>query len=329
MLCLFVSNSHAAGHWTRQEANTLAWLRAVYFLNENKGWIAGSHGTLLATEDGGANWSAIKTPTQNNLLDVVFLNGQEGWLLCESDAYQLQRGEPRTYLLYTNDGGKNWRRVFLDGYSRDLRVSRIIFSKEGKGWLFGENGTFYTTNNDGDWIGKPAPSRFLLLGGTQVNSQQGFLVGAASTIVYTNDGISWRTANIKFKTQTANKEPVSIRFTSVSFADTQSGWAVGFGGQIYVTNDGGKNWFAQESNITGNLNDVKFLSDKEGFAIGDNGTLLYTNTKGYKWESINTGTTHKLERIFFVTPERGWIVGFGGTILSYTTDNKNPQLKNN
>jgi photosystem II stability/assembly factor-like uncharacterized protein len=330
------SNTLAAGRWTQQKSNTLAWLHAVYFLNENKGWVAGSNGTLLATDDGGENWRTLKRPTEDNLLDAVFLNEQTGWLLCESYPYQLQSNEPRTYLLFTTDGGTKWRRIFLEGYTKDLRVTRIIFSKENKGWLFGENGTFYTTEDGGsNWIGKPAPSRFLLLGGTMTDSQHGVLVGAGSTIVYTFDGgLTWRTGTVKdnkitsFRTTSkANNEPVRIRFTSVSFVDSERGWAVGYSGKIFITNDGGKNWFAQESNVTSDLYDVKFLNGKEGWAVGDSGTLLYTNNRGYLWESINVGMTHKLERIFFVTPERGFAVGFGGTILSYSTDNKNPQLK--
>lgn len=332
--CYLTSNSFAVGHWTHQNSNTLAWLHAVYFLNENKGWVVGSNGTLLTTDDGGLNWKTLKRPTEDNLLDVVFLNENEGWLLCESNRYQIERGDPRTYLLHTNDGS-NWQRINLDGYSRDMRVTRIIFDVNRTGWLLGESGTFYKTDDGGNrWIGKPAPSRFLLLGGAMMNSQQGVLVGAASTIVYTNDGgITWRNAILKdnrttFKqTSVTNKETNSIRFTSVSFADSQRGWAVGYNGQIYTSNDSGKTWYAQNTDVISDLYDVKFLNQNEGWIAGNNGTMLYTNNRGYIWERINSGTTHRLERIFFITPERGWIVGFGGTILTYSTDNKNPQLK--
>lgn len=330
------SSSSAGGRWVKQESNTLAWLRSVYFLNENKGWVVGTNGTLLTTDDGGITWKALASGTTNNLLDVVFLNEHEGWMICESNKYELRRGETRTYLLYTFDGAESWHRVNMDGYSRDLSLTRIIFDKNGKGWLLGESGTFYTTDDGGQrWIGKPAPSRFLLLGGTMTNSQQGVLVGAASTIVYTSDGgINWRTGNLRDNNTAISKtisltkkEPLSIRFTSVSFADEKLGVAVGYSGQIYVTNDGGKNWNAQKSDVTDDLFDAKFLNPNEGWIIGDKGTLLYTANKGNNWESVNLGTTHRLERIFFITPERGWIVGFGGTILTFTADNKNPQLK--
>src|SRR5689334_6556403 len=42
--------THAAA-WTRQRSGTMAWLRAVYFLDQNHGWVAGSGGTLLETGD--------------------------------------------------------------------------------------------------------------------------------------------------------------------------------------------------------------------------------------------------------------------------------------
>src|ERR1051325_5753820 len=49
----------AAATWTRQPSGTMSWLHAIYFLDENRGWVAGSNGTLLQTTDGGANWKKL------------------------------------------------------------------------------------------------------------------------------------------------------------------------------------------------------------------------------------------------------------------------------
>src|SRR5437870_10412514 len=41
--CLLLTASAAT--WTRQPSGTMAWLHAVYFLDQNRGWVAGSNGT--------------------------------------------------------------------------------------------------------------------------------------------------------------------------------------------------------------------------------------------------------------------------------------------
>jgi len=60
-ICFLFALAHVCGlmvpaaSWTRQSSGTMAWLHSVYFLNEQRGWAAGSNGALLATTDGGEN----------------------------------------------------------------------------------------------------------------------------------------------------------------------------------------------------------------------------------------------------------------------------------
>src|SRR5947208_8523446 len=69
--------------WTRQKSGTMAWLHSVYFLDQNRGWVAGSNGTLLKTTDSGATWNKISTYTRDILRDVYFADENRGWLLAE------------------------------------------------------------------------------------------------------------------------------------------------------------------------------------------------------------------------------------------------------
>jgi photosystem II stability/assembly factor-like uncharacterized protein len=327
LICLCVANSKAVGRWTAQKSGTLAWLHAVYFLNEKKGWVAGGNGVLLTTEDGGYTWTSLKRPTEDKLLDVFFKDEKEGWLVCESNFYQIRDGEPRSYLLHTIDGGAKWQRVNLEGVSREARLSRFIIGPDGKGWLVGEAGAFFITRDGGKtWLGQPPPSRFLLLGGAMLDAHQSWIVGAGSTIVYTYDGgATWRKGIFK-DTQTTQKtntgnEPTRIKFFSVSVVDAERGWVVGQAGKIYATTDGGRTWSTQVSGVEADLFDVKFFDSGEGWTTGAGGTLLYTSDGGLRWTRVETETKHQLERMFFVNRDRGWAVGFGGTILRYSTDN--------
>src|SRR5213594_3598124 len=101
----FLPSAYSAT-WTRQSSGTMAWLHAVYFLDQNHGWVAGSNGTLLETTDGGANWKKISTLTKDALRDIYFADDHTGWLLAERDVFKLKTNdEGRSYLMRTEDAG--------------------------------------------------------------------------------------------------------------------------------------------------------------------------------------------------------------------------------
>jgi photosystem II stability/assembly factor-like uncharacterized protein len=310
-LLLLLPSAHA-GSWTRQRTSSLAWLHAIYFLNNERGWVAGSRGTLLSTTDGGKTWQTIPKPTEDTIRDIYFADEQNGWLVCERNIYDLRANdEPRAYLMKTTNGGEHWKRVNLRGANVDARLMRAVFSSGGRGWAFGEGGSVYTTQDSGlSWNKLQLPTRYLLIGGTFLDENSGWLVGAGATILKTADGgETWQQAQLV---------PTSkVRFNSVSFVNARLGWAVGTGGAVYRTSNGGRSWQPQASGISADLLDVKFLDAKEGWAVGDEGTLLYTNDGGVHWSSERNATPHALERIFFTDRTHGWAVGFGGTILRY------------
>src|ERR1051326_3528681 len=104
VFCILPSAYSAS--WTRQTSGTMAWLHSVYFLDQSRGWVAGSNGTLLRTTDGGATWKKLSTLTQDMLHDVYFADEKLGWLIAERDLLKLKtNNEPRSYLLKTEDGG--------------------------------------------------------------------------------------------------------------------------------------------------------------------------------------------------------------------------------
>ena len=305
-----------AASWTKQRTGSLAWLHAVYFLDQDRGWAVGSRGTLLATRDSGKSWQAKPQPTEDAIRDIYFADELNGWLLCERNIYDLRTNdEQRAYLVKTTDGGEHWQRANLRGANVDARLMRALFSRNGSGWAFGEGGAIYSTRDSGaSWTKLQAPTRYLLLGGDFIDENSGWLVGAGATILQTSDGgDTWH--------QGTSPAAKSVRFNAVSFADVRRGWAVGSEGAIYRTVNGGRSWLPQTSGVTADLLDVKFLDAAEGWAVGAEGTLLHTSDGGRHWTSEPSATPHALERIFFTDRSHGWAVGFGGTIISYGSSN--------
>ena len=311
----------SAATWTRRTSGTMAWLHAVYFLDQNRGWVAGSGGTLLETIDGGQTWRRLLPLTRDNLRDVYFADEKTGWLVAERDALKLKTNdEPQSYLLKTEDGGFSWRRVFLNGSGINARMVRAVFADPERGWVFGESGVVFGTRDGGaHWVRQASPTKHLLLGGAFVNPAHGWLVGAGATILQTSDGgLTWQSGIVR--------DGDGARFTAASFVGNRFGWAVGTAGRVFATTDGGRTWFAQRSNVNDDLSDVKFIDASEGWAIGAQGTLMHTRDGGAHWLAESSGTSHALDRLFLFDQDHGWAVGFGGTILNYSPAGA-PRLK--
>lgn len=305
--------SAQTGVWVRQRAGTMAWLHSVFFLDQNRGWVVGSKGALMATVDGGKNWQTRSSSTDDVVRDLFFIDEQSGWMVCEVNVYQLKTKEdPRAYLMKTTDGGEHWKRVDIKGVDVDARLVRAVFSRRGRGWVFGEGGTIYATRDAGDtWTRLQSPTRHLLLGGIFIDEDRGWLVGAGATIIQTSDG-----GDTWYQSRLPQVEK-SVRFAATSFVDNRVGWAVGSGGSIYRTDNGGRTWQQQNSGVETDLFDVKFLDALEGWAVGAEGTIIHTTDGGLNWTSERSSTPHPLERIFFVDRAHGWAVGFGGTVVAY------------
>lgn len=302
-----------SGTWARQPAGTMAWLRSVFFLDQNRGWAVGSKGTLLQTTDGGTTWKPRSASTDDVVRDVFFIDEKNGWIVCEVNAYQLKTvDEPRAYLMRTTDGGEKWNRIEIKEFNIDSILVRAVFTRSGRGWTFGEGGAIYGTRDSGDtWVRLRSPTRRLLLGGMFVDDDRGWIVGAGATIIQTSDG-----GDTWYQSQLPQVEK-TIRFNATSFIDNRKGWAVGSAGSVYNTVNGGRTWQRQDSTVDVDLFDVKFVDAVEGWAVGAEGTIIHTTDGGEHWTTERSGTPHQLERLFFPTKNRGWAVGFGGTVVAY------------
>ena len=89
------------------------------------------------------------------------------------------------------------------------------------------------------------------------------------------------------------------------------GWAVGDGGKIVATTDGGANWAAQVSSTTFHLQAVWFTTTAKGWAVGNGGTVMHTIDGGATWTRMNSGTSVILNDVFFADDTTGWVVGAG------------------
>jgi photosystem II stability/assembly factor-like uncharacterized protein len=99
-----------------------------------------------------------------------------------------------------------------------------------------------------------------------------FLVFILSISIDAQEGWFWQ-----------NPLPQGNDLSSISFSNSQYGFAVGKGNTVLKTTDGGMNWI-QLSNITSNtIRNVFSTSINTAFLVGDYGTILYTTDGGINW----------------------------------------------
>jgi photosystem II stability/assembly factor-like uncharacterized protein len=110
-----------------------------------------------------------------------------------------------------------------------------------------------------------------------------------------------------------------LNLVRIHFADSRTGWVVGYGGTILHTTDGGETWTKQVSSTTLRFVRIHFADFRMGWVVGYGGTILHTTDGGEIWTKQDSGTTLSLVRIHFADSRTGWVVGHGGTIL-HTTD---------
>jgi photosystem II stability/assembly factor-like uncharacterized protein len=99
----------------------------------------------------------------------------------------------------------------------------------------------------------------------------------------------------------------------------KTGWAVGQGGLILATRDGGKTWGAQRSGVAVDLRSVWFIDQDKGFAVGDEGSILRTTNAGRTWQAGKYPVRARHRAIQFVDSRCGFVLTDKAHVLQ-TTD---------
>jgi photosystem II stability/assembly factor-like uncharacterized protein len=104
----------------------------------------------------------------------------------------------------------------------------------------------------------------------------------------------------------------------VWLANSNTGYAVGNGGTILKTTNGGTNWVSQSSGTPNHLFGVYFININTGWAAGDVGIILKTTDGGTNWVIQVSNTIYQLHSISFLNSNTGYIDGWYGTIVRTT-----------
>jgi photosystem II stability/assembly factor-like uncharacterized protein len=116
---------------------------------------------------------------------------------------------------------------------------------------------------------------------------------------------------------------VKTTLTDVEFVDASTGWAVGSGGDIVATTNGGATWVKQNSGTTQGLYAADFVDKLHGWAVGTDSVIVHTEDGGKTWVTQTTDiadpTKFDLYGVSFTDRQNGWACGYWGLLLA-TTD---------
>lgn len=105
----------------------------------------------------------------------------------------------------------------------------------------------------------------------------------------------------------AQSSGTDASLNSVFFTDSKTGYAVGDGGTILKTINGGTNWIQQVSGTTEFLNSVYFTDNKTGYAVGF-GVILKTTDSGETWNATaDIPIGEWCSSVFFPSKTTGYI----------------------
>ncbi|WP_293372869.1 YCF48-related protein [Nevskia sp.] len=126
--------------WKQVPTPADATLTRVRFVDDSHGWAVGYDGTILATEDGGSNWTLAQFDAAwgRAYYDVLFSDAQNGFVL---------GGNGR--LWRTGDGGKNWEPIESPVFEDQPNLYNLVKLGNGMLLLTGERGLIARSSDDG------------------------------------------------------------------------------------------------------------------------------------------------------------------------------------
>lgn len=87
-------------------------------------------------------------------------------------------------------------------------------------------------------------------------------------------------------------------------------------GKLFRSNDGGSNW--DSTSFGSALLSILFPTNNLGFIVGGSGTILRSTDGGTSWSNVSSPITRTLNAIAFTDSTNGWIVGDSGSVLRTT-----------
>lgn len=302
--------------WLIQQGDKNYNLRALFFQSPSTGWAVGDNGVCLKTENSGQTWSPQQTGNPSALADIYFSDTEHGWIVGGHGA-----------ILKTASAGLNLIPTLSEPQNHSLGLARDLTLR----WLPVSGASSYYVQ-----VADDSMFSHLIYENGNIFTNEIFLSGLEQNRTYFWRVKSFHEGKISdwsparnFLTEGVWKAQFSTtrqNLNDIIFKDLYSGIAVGDGGTILRTADGGETWKQLPLISTANLNTVCRPTDNIYWAAGDSGTLLQSTDDGQSWQQQILADKALLQQIVFTSENEGWVGGYTHkdqqqvAVLAHTTD---------
>jgi len=216
----FIKTTNGGENWNLLESPTDYSISSLVFIDEEHGYAAvnsmkrGRYGCVLETIDGGNVWCKSFETSGQLLIDVKFLDHNNGWVVGSNghivfttngglnwekqktntghwlfsvfslDGYKIWAtggGEDQDMILFSKDGGCSWR--ILRNSESNGRLTGSYFINNEIGWVCGKDGVILKTENGGyNWQNQISQSNYDLRK-IIFSGNIGYAVGQRGTIL--------------------------------------------------------------------------------------------------------------------------------------------------
>ncbi len=225
----------------------------------------------------------------------------------------------RFILGWTDQEGRVLRSSFSDDTWRQLGefsadpVTDLTFVTNVDGWSVGKEVLWGSGDAGRTWTPQhKADATMNAISAADVDHV--WAVGNDGTIIHSEEGGRPTSGGGRRESTWLDQSSgVTLHLTDVVVSDTENVWAVGNGGTIIATSDGGATWHSQSSGTSEDLHSVAFADVNNGLAAGANGVILRTVDGGETWSAVGSGTSERLRSVAFAGT-KAIAVGDGGTV---------------
>ena len=228
-------------------------------------------------------------------------------------------------IIKSTDNGDTWTAISIGSPTTgesSLNFRDIFFAAiDGNGWIIGDNGSIWKTENGG--------TNWTLLSGSFGGQITDMMFTDANTgwAVISGDGINGATittnAGSTWTDKTSN-DVMTGPTNGIYALNSSTAWITHNNATLKTTN-GGTAWSSTASPVSG-LQKIYFVNSSTGWAVGDSGVIIKTTDGGASWSQQGEGvTTYNLKNLHFVSTSVGWIIGNQappdtGKIILYTAN---------
>lgn len=275
----------------------------LYFIAADTGFAAGGIDYFSEkksyTQDGGLTWDSLPSLYGQAVLGIDF-SPKKNIGYTSGIAGRILR---------TRDRGNRWdlTQTFLFHDLHAVAAISDTVALVAGGGSRGEGEIWKTKDSGDNW--DVSTFDFELRDIYFPNSTRGFACGYAAVIRTEDAGQSWEELDVE-----------GDLFSAIHFPHPDTGYVVGFSGEIARTYDGGDSWttlrsasaFVQDRH---HYHDILFRSGTEGYVVGKNGLILFTQNAGRSWKKLEAPQKDDFYTASFNPDGSLWIAGEAGEVF--------------